>query len=205
MDALKRSANVAYFQSGVWQRTTWMGVPTVKCPGDLWVYQELIVAGGCDLVVETGSWKGGSALYFAHVFDALGRGEVISVDVEAERRPEHERITWIHGDSVAPEVVAQVAEAAGDKRVMVILDSDHRSAHVLAELRAYGPLVSPGCWLIVEDTCFDGVPVWPEFGPGPAAAVADYLADGAPFDVDPDAERHLLTFAPGGFLRRRPA
>jgi cephalosporin hydroxylase len=84
-----------------------------------------------------------------------------------------------------------------------VLDSDHACEHVLAELEAYGPLVTPGCYLIVEDTNVNGHPVLAEHGPGPAEAVETFLATGAIFDVDRDRERLLLTFNPGGYLRRR--
>jgi cephalosporin hydroxylase len=48
-------------------------------------------------------------------------------------------------------VVAQVAErAAGAGTVLVVLDSDHRRDHVLAELAAYAPLVTPGSYFEVD-------------------------------------------------------
>jgi cephalosporin hydroxylase len=83
---------------------------------------------------------------------------------------------------------------------MVILDSDHSKNHVLAELHKYAPLVSQGCYLIVEDTA-TGI-TSSEFGPGPAEAVAEFLQGNQDFIVDRDCEKFLLTFNPGGYLRR---
>jgi cephalosporin hydroxylase len=93
--------------------------------------------------------------------------------------------------------------AAEGKPTMVVLDSDHSAAHVLAELRAYAPLVTPGCYLIVEDGNVNGHPVEPSFGPGPWEATKQFLAESNVFDVDREREKYLLTFNPTGYLRRR--
>jgi len=57
---------------------------------------------------------------------------------------------------------------------MVFLDSLHNKEHVLAELKAYAPLVSPGSYIIVEDTHLDSI-IWPDGAPGPFAAVEAFL------------------------------
>lgn len=189
---------------GTWARTTWLGVPVLKCPLDLWIYQEILDEVRPDLIVETGTAAGGSALYLASLCDVLGRGRVITVDV-ADRpgRPAHPRLTYLAGSSVAPETLAAVrARIGAGERVLAILDSDHRFAHVLAELRAYGPLVSPGSYLIVEDSNLNGRPVRPGHGPGPAEAIEAFLGETADFVVDRDREKFLLSFNPGGYLRR---
>jgi cephalosporin hydroxylase len=85
---------------------------------------------------------------------------------------------------------------------MVMLDSDHTAAHVRQELGLYSDLVTVGSHLIVEDTNVNGHPVAPEFGPGPAEAVADFLAADGRFEVDRGAERLLFSMNPGGFLVR---
>jgi cephalosporin hydroxylase len=89
---------------------------------------------------------------------------------------------------------------------MVILDSDHRRDHVLCELRLFGPLVTPGCYLICEDTNINGHPVYPTFGPGPSEALQEYLREAGPlWTVDDHRERLLVTFNPRGYLRRNGA
>jgi cephalosporin hydroxylase len=194
-----------YYDSQVWfEGTSWLGVPVQKCPLDLWVYQEILARLRPALILETGTAGGGSALFLASVCDLLGHGRVLTVDIaEQEGRPRHPRIRYLHGDSVAPDVVAAVcAEASELEPVVVILDSDHELGHVRAELRAYAPLVTLGSYLIVEDTNLNGHPVLPEFGPGPREALAEFLAKSAGFVVDCDCEKFGMTFNPGGYLRR---
>jgi cephalosporin hydroxylase len=86
--------------------------------------------------------------------------------------------------------------------VMVVLDSDHHRDHVLEEMRSYGPLVTRGSYLVVEDTCVNGNPVEEGFGPGPMEAVDEFLREDARFAVDRGAEKFMMTFNPRGYLRR---
>jgi cephalosporin hydroxylase len=197
-----------YYESGArtWGdgSVRWLGVETQKCPLDLWMYQQLLFETRPGVVVETGTHRGGSALFLASVFDLLGNGRVITVDVEAQPgRPAHERITYLSGSSTDPELVAAVADGIpSEARTMVVLDSDHRRDHVAAELGLYAPLVTVGWYLVVEDTNVNGHPVAPDFGPGPWEAVAEFVRDNPGFEVDRDCERFLLTFNPDGYLRR---
>lgn len=85
---------------------------------------------------------------------------------------------------------------------MVILDSDHSFEHVSRELDLYAEFVSPGGYLIVEDTVVNGHPILPEFGPGPFEAVAAFLRRDDRFQRDATREKFMLTFNPCGFLRR---
>ena len=190
---------------GTWKATTFLGVPTWKVPLDLWVYQELLFELRPGLIVETGTAHGGSGLYLATLCETLGRGEVVSVDIgQWPERPAHPRLTYLPAASTDPRVVAQVAErAAGAGAVLVLLDSDHRRDHVLAELRAYAPMVTPGSYLVLEDTNINGHPVYEAFGPGPMEAVQDFLKERDDFEVDRSREKFLFTFNPGGWLRRR--
>jgi cephalosporin hydroxylase len=183
--------------------TRFLGVQTLKYPTDLWTYQEIIGDTFPDVIVETGTWHGGSALFLATVCEALGHGRVITIDIEpGHPMPEHPRITYVQGSSVGPDVLAEVREHTRGEEVMVILDADHGCDHVLNELHAYSDVVTAGHYLIVEDTNVNGHPVLADHGPGPQEAVEAFLGRDARFVVDRARERLLITANPGGFLRR---
>lgn len=182
---------------------SWFGHRVLKCPLDLWVYQELLVRTRPDVVIETGTKFGGSALFLATIFDLIGHGCVITIDNEVQPlRPMHPRITYLDGSSIDPAVVAQVRETVGSQRAMVVLDSDHRAVHVYQEIKAYCPLVQLGDYLIVEDTNVNGHPAYPDFGPGPMEAADKFLSENDEFMVDTHCERFLMTLNPKGYLRR---
>jgi len=189
------------------QGLRWLGVPLGKNPLDLWVYHELIWEIRPDLIIETGTGLGGSALYMANVCDLVGRGEILSVDhapAPVRGWPVHDRISYLQGDSAEIPTVAEVVKlAAGKTAVMVILDSDHHTQHVFKELMFYAPLVTPGSMLIVEDTNVGRTPACGFYQDGPREAVEAFLAVTPHFVVDEPCERFGLTFNPGGYLRRK--
>ncbi len=187
-----------------WRNTYWMGVQTLKLPLDLWLYQELIVRAKPDVIIETGTWNGGSALYLACICSLLRRGRVITIDLfDVPNRPEHPRIEYVTASSTDPEVVRWLHDTvAPDRRIMVILDSDHSQEHVREELEVLSGLVTVGNHLIVEDTNVNGWPVLPDHGPGPHEALDDFLRVDDRFEPEPDADKFFVSFNPGGVLRR---
>ncbi len=202
---LARAFNRAYYESaGAWKESRWLRFTSLQTPQDLWVCQEILVETRPDVIVETGTFEGGTALYLATICDALRHGQVLSVDVRhLEPMPRHPRIEYLTGSSIDPRIVDEVRSRLGaGRRLMAMLDSDHSRDHVLAELHAYGPLIAEGCYLIVADTNINGHPAAPHWGPGPMEAVEEFLAAGAPFAADRSREKFLLTFNPQGFLRR---
>jgi cephalosporin hydroxylase len=204
VDAFHRYYHDLDAVGGTYLNTYWLGVKTLKLPLDLWVYQEIVHSLRPDVIIETGTAFGGSALFLASMCDLVDHGRVITIDVRSDPGcPPHHRITYVAGSSTDEKVVRQLRrEVAGSATVMVTLDSDHSKQHVLAELRAYAPLVTPGSYLIVEDTHLNGNPVRPEFGPGPREAVEEFLAEHQEFEADRDCEKFLMTFNRGGYLRR---
>ena len=187
----------------VHHRTTWMGVPCLKCPMDLWAYQEILAEVRPDVVVETGTHLGGSALFLAHMLDLLGKGEVITIDIlDRPERPTHPRIRYVTGSSADAGLVRGLLAERPDAKRLVILDSDHSKAHVEKELALFAPFVSVGSYLVVEDSNVNGHPVLPDFGPGPSEAVGEFLAVNPGFTADLSREKFLMTFNPGGYLKR---
>jgi cephalosporin hydroxylase len=188
-----------------WGNTFWLGHHVLKCPLDLWTYQEILHEVQPELIIETGTYLGGSALFLASICDLLGSGQVLTIDVDRrEGRPRHPRITYLTGSSTSNGILRQVRRRAeGTSRVLVILDSGHAKEHVLAELHAYAPLVTLGSYLIVEDTNLNGHPVDSDHGPGPAEAVAEFMKGNDAFVRDESREKFMLTFNPAGYLKRR--
>jgi cephalosporin hydroxylase len=185
-----------------------LGVSTLQNPFDAWVTQEIITEVRPDLIVECGTFCGGSALMWSMLLEQINpAGRVVSVDVEdrSHELPPFallQRIDFLVGSSIDPAIVADVERRAAGKRTLVILDSNHAKDHVRGELDAYSPLVSRGSYLIVQDGAVNGHPIDPEHGPGPFEAVGEFLKSHDEFELDLTRERMLMTFNPGGFLRR---
>jgi len=204
-------ASLNTFEAGTYEQVI-DGVRAWKLPEDLDRYTLVIESTRPEVLIETGTKWGGSALWF----EALGL-DVITIDVEEDssRRAKllDSRVTWITGSSTDPAVVARVADLVAGRRVMVSLDAEHAAPHVAAEIRAYGPLVSPGCYLVVEDGIFDltddealrarGGRSIPARG-GPLHAINQTLALDAGWVRDEEIERlHPVSHHPSGWWVRR--
>jgi cephalosporin hydroxylase len=186
----------------------WMGLTTGKCPLDMWVVQEILFETRPDLIIEVGTSAGGSALFMAQMCEVMGTGNVVTIDInQPVHLRRHDRLTYVKGDVLDHDtrnLVAKIVDSVPVKppRVMLILDDDHHEEHVTKELEMYCDLVSPGCYLIVEDTNINGHPVFPEFGPGPAEALVPFLEKHKEFAPDYSRQKFLMSCHPGGYLRR---
>lgn len=190
-----------------WANTRFLGVPVAKNPLDLWVYQEIIFEVRPDVIIETGTAHGGSAFYMATLCELLGKGRVVSVDIAPlPPLPRHERVTFMTASSVDPATVESIrGTIMPSEVVMVVLDSNHERSHVLEEMRRYGELVTPGSYMIVEDTNINGHPVFWAHGPGPMEAVEEFLSSHTEFVIDETREKYFFTFNPRGYLRKLPS
>ena len=202
---------------------SWLGRPIIQLPDDLLRIQEVIAAVQPDVIVETGVAHGGSLVFYATLCKAMERGRVIGVDIEI--RPHNRRaieahllaplITLIEGSSIDPATVASVrAQIRPGERVLVLLDSNHTAEHVLAELRAYGPLVTKGSYIVAADGIMQDVVGAPRTKPdwtwnNPRTAVreflkttGDFVSEEPPFPFNEGIVTERVTYWPEGFLRR---
>jgi len=195
----------------------WMGRPIIQLPEDILMIQEVIWRLRPDVIVETGVAHGGSAVFYASLFEAMGNGRVISIDIEIrphnrealDQHPLRKRITLIERSSTAEETLAEVRQLIRPgERVMVVLDSNHTKDHVAKELEMYSPLVGSGSYVIVADgymeSLFDlpgGQSHWRE--DNPKAAVHDFLQRHPEFSIDPEPTRLGITYWPDGYLKRQ--
>jgi cephalosporin hydroxylase len=205
---------------------TWLGRPVIQLPEDLVRMQELVWRVRPDVIVETGVAHGGSLVFYASLFAAIGHGRVIGIEIAL--RPDNRaaitahplapRIALIDGSSADPATVAAVrAQIAEGERVLVVLDSNHSRTHVRSELECYAPLVSPGSYLVVCDGIMAevagsprGRPEWREDNPLAAAAEFlaarhDFVEEEPAFPFNEGAVRGRVTYCPRCFLRRREA
>jgi cephalosporin hydroxylase len=207
----KRAVAQVYHQDLITQTdnfatTRWLDQPIWQNVLDLWTIQESIGEIKPALLIEIGTNRGGSALFYAHLMDLMGHGRVVTIDIVKLHELDHPRIEFLLGSSTDAEIVDQVrtrAEAA-DGPVMVILDGDHSRDHVAAELELYAPLVTPGSLLLSQDGIIDQFWFMSDTRPGPLPANKDFLRRHAEFEYDAERnERFLLTHHPLGWMRRR--
>lgn len=191
-----------FYDSLVWSTNKWLGVPVHKSPLDLFLYQEIICEIKPDLIIECGTYEGGSALFFSSMLDLIQKGQVLSIDIAPQSNlPTHPRLTYLRASSTSSEAMEKVQSMINPEDVvMVILDSDHSKDHVLNELKLYSKVVTTGSYLVVEDTNINGHPVLPNWGPGPMEALTEFLKENAEFVIDQSKHKFFVTFHPNGFL-----
>jgi cephalosporin hydroxylase len=202
---------------------TWLGRPIIQYPQDMIAMQEIIWEVKPDLIIETGIAHGGSLIFYASMLELLSAcrerdGHVLGIDIdirdhnriEIERHPMFKRITMFEGSAISPEMIDKVISFVKPyKTVMLVLDSNHTHDHVLAELKAYSPLVTKESYCVVFDTIVEDMPTgsfpdrpWDK-GNNPKTAVWEFLKQNDNFEIDKNIENKLLiTAAPDGYLKR---
>ena len=223
-----------------------LGRPVIQYPQDVIAIQEIIWATRPSLIIETGIAHGGSLIWSAAMLALLdycdaanetGHLDIqessrrvigIDIDIRAHNRaaidahPMRHKIEMVQGSSIDPAVVTKVhSRVKQDDRVLVLLDSNHTHDHVMSELEAYAPLVTPGSYCVAFDTVIEDLPrdsfgerPW-NVGDNPKTAVRDFLRslettprqgrDGTRLRLEIDRafdNKLLITVAPEGYLKR---
>lgn len=203
---------------------SWLGRPIIQSPQDIMALQEIIWNVKPDIIIETGIAHGGSLILSASMLtllEACGEienGQVLGIDIDIrehnkkaiEAHPMSKKITMFQGSSIDKEMIENVRQfIKKGKKILVCLDSNHTHEHVLAELKAYAPLVSVGSYCVVFDTLVQDMPS--EFSKerpwgkdnNPKTAVWEYLRENDNFEIDKNIENKILiTVAPSGYLKR---
>ena len=202
---------------------SWLGRPIIQIPEDMVRTQEVIYRVQPDVIIETGVAHGGSLIFYAGLCKIMDTGRVIGVDIEI--RPHNRRaieahplanfITLVEGSSTAPEIVSHVKSlVAPGESVLVLLDSNHTKAHVLAELEAYHDLVTPDSYIVATDGIMSdlhdvprGKAEWQD--DHPSAAAREFATRHPEFEIEqppwPFNESTLdlnITHWPDAWLRR---
>jgi len=203
---------------------TWFGRPVIQLPEDMIRVQEIVWQLKPDVIVETGVAHGGGQTFFASLCEAMGRGRVIGVELELrpdnraalDAHPLRPLITLIDGSSTAPDVVAKVrGEIKKGETVLIVLDSNHTADHVLKELEVYGPMVTPGSYIIATDGVMHRLAGTPHSRPdwqhnNPFRAIGEFLKAHPEFEsINPPPPFNKgcvttpITYWPSGYLRRK--
>lgn len=194
----------------------WLGVPVIQTPEDLVLMQELIFKIQPDFIIECGIAHGGGLIYYASLFELLGKGQVIGVDIEirehnrkvVEAHPLAKRIKLIEGDSASKEMLEKIKKMIPvNSRVIVCLDSDHTKPHVLKELELYKDLIMPECYFVVFDTITSelveaGAAPEKYLNNSPKEAVDEFLKNNDKFKVDETFNKLYISDSPNGYLKR---
>ncbi len=202
---------------------SWFGRPIIQLPEDLIRIQEVIYRVKPDVIIETGIAHGGSLVFYASLCKAMEKGRVIGIDIEIrphnreaiERHELSSYITLVEGSSTAPAVVEAVTRMVKPSdRVLVLLDSNHTCAHVLEELRAYGPLVNEGSYIVATDGLMRdlsevprGRPSWREDNPCTAIAAflsehPEFRSEQPPWPFNESTLEKNITHWPDAYLRK---
>ena len=185
----------------LWRIMQWRGYDSAKTPEDMWLYQETLTELRPSLIIEFGSSRGGTALFYADMLDLLRvpDGRVLSIDIQSRpNMPVHDRLTFFVGHSRHEPAIAAVKDAVAKARgpVLIIEDSEHTEQHIVGGLELYADMVTVGSYYVVEDLGY------PDLQSPARIGVDAFLKRNPKFKVDQTKDRYLVSVANGGWLKR---
>ena len=203
---------------------SWLGRPIIQLPEDLIRIQELIYEIKPDYIIETGVAHGGSLVFYSSLLQTIGKGKVIGIDIDIREHNKkaianHELsnyITLIEGNSTSNEVLYRLKNLVDkEKKIIVVLDSNHSKDHVLKELYLYSEFVSKGSFIIACDGIMKQVKGAPRTQDdwdwnNPLSAIDQFLHENKEFYIcEPNRPfnegniKERVTYWPNAYLRKK--
>jgi len=205
---------------GFSHKNTWLGIPIIRLPEDMLLQQELIYIEKPDLIIEIGVARGGGLIFNASMQELSGvKPNVIGIDNKVYEHTLNaiatsryaDTVQIFEGGSTSSEILSAVKSILfKSKKILLILDSDHSSKHVLNELNLYVLLLPVGSVLIICDTLIDEQPpgTYPERtwsdGKGPGHAIKAFMKDNGclEFFMKDETRSLVLSEVRDGFLKK---
>ena len=192
---------------------------------DAFVIMDLLWRLKPDLVIELGTAGGGSAFYYATIMNAYStEAHVLTIDPLRVRDwnwqnvnrvcphciPARETNLWKSGaiefyneyPSAVIEKIKERIAVLGSKNIIVIEDSNHKTATVLENLELYSQFVSVGSFYLVQDTKMSYLGNQSSVSPKLAIKKFLKLSIGQNFAIDRTYEYYHYSQHVGGFLKR---
>lgn len=186
---------------------TYKGIPALKNPFDLALYTRLLWDSKPRTLIEIGSYKGGSAIWFADQMRSMGiDGRIFSLDIIAVQDVSDPIVSFITSDSL-PSAMPQDWLNSLPRPMMVIEDSAHTFEHTLLVLRYFADIMQPQEYLIVEDAIVTpmGIDFDHALKGGPALAIKRFLCERSDFVVDTEVCDYFgfnVTYNVNGYLKK---
>lgn len=185
----------------------WLEYMLQQWPQDLISYQRILWQIRPELIMEMGTGGGGCTLFFASILDLMKveNCKIVTVDLPSNQPNQdilnHPHIVYIQGNNESVEVIEKIKSYwSPSKTTILFLDSAHDSEHVSKEMEAYGPLVSVGSYMVVEDTYLGYSTYCGDHGP--MASVDKWIREHDNWVVDHFFDEWMITQNPCGYLRR---
>lgn len=181
------------------------GIETYKNPFDLAIYSLLLFDLKPRTIIELGSHKGGSALWFADQVTSMGFDcQVHSVDVVAVAEICDPRIRFHLSDDPGSPLPPDLLRGLPHPW-LVVEDADHVHDTVLSHLHYFADWMLGGDYFAVEDGILSQMGVADAYDGGPHSAILAFLDEiGERFAVDRtycDHFGHNMSWNTDGYLR----
>mmetsp|Transcript_20488 Transcript_20488/g.35217 ORF Transcript_20488/g.35217 Transcript_20488/m.35217 type:complete len:364 (-) Transcript_20488:592-1683(-) len=220
MDAVSMAWYKYYNDRGLYKRTMWAGAQSLQPPLDAWILQEIVFEVKPDLIIEIGTFTGGSAVFFSHMMEIYNtNARILTFDIRdvyqnylsetrgpcpkciaANETSLWKRVDFVQGDANTPENRALCRDRASKaKTVLVNIDGQHLYEDIKRDIENFHDFVTPGSYMIVQDTHLTRLY---DHKPYAHKACEEFIATHPDWYMDRDREYLVISAHPMGFLKR---